>query len=162
LEEVFGIKKLLWLDHGYLAGDDTDSHIDTLARFADRETILYVKCSDEEDEHFEALSLMERELKALRDLEGKPFRLIPLPMTDPIHYDDDRLPATYANFLIVNGAVIVPTYSDRHDDEALAAIKKAFPEREVIGVECSVLVRQHGSLHCVTMQFPKAVTLQLP
>jgi len=162
LKEEFGTRKVLWLDHGYLAGDDTDSHIDTLARFADRETILYVKCSDEADEHFEALSQMERELQALRDLEGRPFRLIPLPMTDPLYYDDERLPATYANFLIVNGAVIVPTYSDRHDDEALAAIKKAFPEREVVGVECSVLVRQHGSLHCVTMQFPKAVTLQLP
>lgn len=162
LKEAFGTKKVLWLDHGYLAGDDTDSHIDTLARFADRETILYVKCTDEADEHYEALSKMERELQALRDLEDKPFRLIPLPMTDAIYYDSERLPATYANFLIINGAVIVPTYSDRHDDEALSAIRQAFPEREVIGVECSVLVRQHGSLHCVTMQFPKEVTLQLP
>ncbi len=161
LKENFAIEKVLWLDHGYLAGDDTDSHIDTLARFADRETILYVQCSDEEDEHFEALSQMERELQALRDLEGKPFRLIALPMTDPLYYDDERLPATYANFLIINGAVIVPTYSDRHDKAAVAAIQKAFPEREIIGVECSVLVRQHGSLHCVTMQFPEAVTLQL-
>ncbi|WP_345976664.1 agmatine deiminase family protein [Sulfurimonas sp. HSL3-7] len=162
LKEVLGTKKVLWLDHGYLAGDDTDSHVDTLARFADRETILYVKCSDEEDEHYDALSKMERDLQALRDLDGEPFKLIPLPMTDAIYYDGERLPATYANFLIVNGAVIVPTYSDRHDEEALSAIKKAFPEREVVGVECSVLVRQHGSLHCVTMQFPKEVTLQIP
>jgi len=162
VQELLGTKRVLWLDHGYLAGDDTDSHIDTLARFADRETILYVQCSDETDEHYEALSQMEKQLKALKDLEGNPFGLIPLPMTDPIFYDGERLPATYANFLIVNGAVIVPTYSDRHDDEALAAIKKAFPQREVVGVECSVLVRQHGSLHCVTMQFPKEVTLQIP
>ncbi len=162
LKEVFGTKKVLWLDHGYLAGDDTDSHIDTLARFADRETILYVQCQDKDDEHYEALSRMERELQALRDLEGNPFKLIALPMTDAIFYDEERLPATYANFLIVNGAVIVPIYSDRHDKEALAAIQKAFPEREIVGVECSVLIRQHGSLHCVTMQFPEKVTLQLP
>jgi agmatine deiminase len=162
LNEVFGTKKVLWLDHGYLAGDDTDSHIDTLARFADRETILYVKCTDEADEHYEALSQMERELQALRDLDGKPFKLIALPMTDAIYYDGERLPATYANFLIVNDAVIVPTYSDRHDEEALATVQKAFPEREIVGVECSVLVRQHGSLHCVTMQFPKEVTFKIP
>ena len=162
LNEAFGTKKVLWLDHGYLAGDDTDSHIDTLARFADRETILYVKCTDEADEHYEALSKMERELQALRDLDGKPFKLIALPMTDAIYYDGERLPATYANFLIVNDAVIVPTYSDRHDEEALATVQKAFPEREIVGVDCSVLVRQHGSLHCVTMQFPKEVTLKIP
>ena len=161
LKANFATEKVLWLDHGYLAGDDTDSHIDTLARFADRETILYLKCTDEKDEHFEALSQMEKELQALRDLEGRPFRLMALPMTDPIYFDDERLPATYANFLIINGAVIVPTYGDRHDTEALSIIQKAFPEREVIGVDCSVLIRQHGSLHCVTMQFPKAVTLQL-
>ena len=162
LNEAFGTKKVLWLDHGYLAGDDTDSHIDTLARFADRETILYVKCTDEADEHYEALSKMERELQALRDLDGKPFKLIALPMTDATYYDGERLPATYANFLIVNDAVIVPTYSDRHDEEALATVQKAFPEREIVGVDCSVLVRQHGSLHCVTMQFPKEVTLKIP
>ena len=162
LNEAFGTKKVLWLNHGYLAGDDTDSHIDTLARFADRETILYVQCTDEGDEHFAALSQMEKELQGLRDLEEKPFRLMPLPMTDPLYYDGERLPATYANFLIVNGAVIVPTYNDRHDAEALATVQKAFPEREIVGVDCSVLVRQHGSLHCVTMQFPKEVTLQLP
>ncbi|MDA3947396.1 MAG: agmatine deiminase family protein [Helicobacteraceae bacterium] len=160
LAENLGTKKILWLNHGYLAGDDTDSHIDTLARFSDRETIVYVQCLEKEDEHYEALSLMEEELQLLRDLEGKPFKLLALPMTDAIYYDEERLPATYANFLIINDAVIVPTYSDRHDGEALETIQKAFPTREVIGVECSVLIRQHGSLHCVTMQFPEAVTLK--
>lgn len=159
LQEEFGIQKVLWLDHGYLAGDDTDSHVDTLARFADRETIVYVQCPDQNDEHYTALSTMEAELKMLRDGEGNPFRLIALPMTDAIYFDDERLPATYANFLIVNGAVIVPTYNDRHDQEALAIMQMAFPDREIVGVDCSVLIRQHGSLHCVTMQFPKAVTL---
>ena len=161
LKENFGTQKVLWLDHGYLAGDDTDSHIDTLARFTDRETIVYVRCQDENDEHFEALSKMEKELQTLRDLDGNPFRLIALPMTDAIYYEGERLPATYANFLIVNGAVIVPTYNDRHDQEALAIIQQAFPKREIIGVDCSVLIRQHGSLHCVTMQFPKEVTLKV-
>ncbi|MEN8146082.1 MAG: agmatine deiminase family protein [Campylobacterota bacterium] len=161
LNENLGTQKVLWLDHGYLAGDDTDSHIDTLARFADEKTILYVQCQDEEDEHFEALSKMEKELQTFRDLEEKPFNLVDLPMTDPIYYEEERLPATYANFLIVNGAVIVPTYNDPHDKEALAIIQKAFPKREIIGVDCSVLIRQHGALHCVTMQFPSQVTLKV-
>ncbi len=161
LNENFGSQKVLWLNHGYLAGDDTDRHIDTLARFIDQETIAYVQCLDEEDEHYEALSKMEIELQAFRSLDGRPFNLIPLPMTDPIYYHSERLPATYANFLIINGAVLVPTYNDPHDEEALHVIKKAFSDREVIGIDCSVLIRQHGSLHCVTMQFPEAVTLKV-
>ncbi len=161
LEENLGIQKVLWLENGYLAGDDTDSHIDTLARFANKDTIIYVQCLDEEDEHFEALSKMERELQEFRDLKGDPFDLISLPMTDPIYFEGQRLPATYANFLIINGAVLVPTYNDRHDQEALQIIQKAFSSREVIGVDCSVLIRQHGSLHCVTMQFPEEVTLEV-
>ena len=80
-------------------------------------------------------------------------------MTDAIYYDEERLPSTYANFLIINNAVIVPTYNDPHDEEALAIMQTAFPTREIVGVDCSVLIRQHGSLHCVTMQFPKEVTL---
>ncbi len=160
LNKTLGIQKVLWLDHGYLAGDDTDSHIDTLARFADEKTILYVQCQDEEDEHFEALSKMEKELQTFRDLDGNPFKLIALPMTEPIYFEEERLPATYANFLIVNGAVIVPTYNDPHDKEALAAVQQAFAKREIVGVDCSILIRQHGSLHCVTMQFPQEVTLK--
>jgi len=161
LEENLGVQKVLWLDHGYLAGDDTDSHIDTLARFIDRETIAYIQCLNESDEHFEALAKMEKELQVFRDLEGRPFNLIALPMTDPIYYDGERLPATYANFLVINGAVLVPTYNDHHDEEALRIIKKAFSEREVIGIDCSVLIRQHGSLHCVSMQLPAQVTLRV-
>ncbi len=161
LNENLGTQKVLWLDHGYLAGDDTDSHIDTLARFIDRSTIVYVQCRDKDDEHYEALSQMEEELQAFRDLKGDPFDLIALPMTDALYFEEERLPATYANFLMLNGAVIVPTYNDRHDQEALKILQKAFSEREVIGVDCSILIRQHGSLHCVTMQFPKEVTLKV-
>ncbi len=161
LNENLGTQKVLWLDHGYLAGDDTDSHIDTLARFIDRSTIVYVQCRDKDDEHYEALSQMEEELQAFQDLKGDPFDLIALPMTDALYFEEERLPATYANFLMINGAVIVPTYNDRHDQEALKILQKAFSDREVIGVDCSILIRQHGSLHCVTMQFPKEVTLKV-
>lgn len=160
MRKHFGIEKTLWLDHGYLAGDDTDSHIDTLARFIGDGAIMYVRCDDSEDEHFEALRQMESELMRLRDLEGKPFNLIPLPMCEPLHYDGERLPATYANFLIINGAVLVPVYGIPQDENALEVFKTALPEREIVPVDCSVLVRQHGSLHCVTMQFPAGVDLQ--
>ena len=161
LEKTLGTKKVLWLEHGYLAGDDTDSHIDTLARFVDVNTIAYVKCHNEKDEHFEALQAMEQELKELRNLEGNAFRLITLPMTEAIYYEDERLPAAYANFLIINDAILVPTYGDKHDDEAIGIVQEAFKSREVIGIDCSVLIRQHGSLHCVTMQFPEVVTLKV-
>jgi agmatine deiminase len=160
LTEQFGIEKTLWLEHGYLAGDDTDSHIDTLARFIGEKTIMYVRCRDEEDEHYGALEAMEAELQALRNLDGDPFTLIPLPMCDPLYYDGERLPATYANFLIINGAVLVPVYGIPQDSEALRIFEAAFPDREVVAVDCSVLVRQHGSLHCVTMQFPEGVALK--
>lgn len=160
LKQSLGAEKILWLASGYLAGDDTDSHIDTLARFCDPHTICYVRCDDSDDEHFEALQQMEDELKALRDTNGAPYHLVALPMTDPIYYDGERLPATYANFLILNGAVLVPTYNDPHDAQALAILKTLFPDRKVVGIDCSVLIRQHGSLHCVTMQFPAGVTLR--
>ena len=160
LKKEFGVEQILWLNHGYLAGDDTDSHIDTLARFADPETILYVKCDDVNDEHYEALKKMEEELKGLRNIEGDPYRLVALPMTDPIYYDGERLPATYANFLIINDAVLLPVYNDPHDEEAIRTCEKVFKGRDIIPVDCSVLIRQHGSLHCVTMQFPEEVSIR--
>ena len=154
LLKIFGAKKLLWLDYGYLAGDDTDSHIDTLARLCPNDTILYVKCDDEADEHYEALRNMEEQLKTFRTLEGEPYRLIALPMARPAYEDDERIPATYANYLVMNGAVLVPTYATDLDEVALAQVAKAFPNREIVGVDCLALIRQHGSLHCVTMQYP--------
>lgn len=152
---VFGAKRVLWLNNGFLSGDDTDSHIDTLARFCDEGTIAYVKCEDEKDEHYSALKEMENELKSFRTLDGKPYNLVALPMAAETHEDEDRLPATYANFLIINGAVLVPTYNTPEIDEiALKTLAKVFKNREIIGINCSPLIRQHGSLHCVTMQFP--------
>lgn len=161
LKKEFGVEQILWLHHGYLAGDDTDSHIDTLARFIDTDTIMYVKCDDKNDEHYEALKKMEEELQALRDIEGEPFNLIALPMCSPVFYDDERLPATYANFLIINDAVLLPVYNDVHDAQAIAICEKAFRGRDIIPIDCSVLIRQHGSLHCVTMQFPEEVSLRI-
>ena len=157
LSERLGIKRFLWLHHGYLRGDDTDSHIDTLARFCDPETIAYVKCTDETDEHYPELKAMEDELKQFRTAAGKPYRLLPLPMAETIVEDGERLPATYANFLILNGGVLVPTYGSPLDRVALEQIQKAFPLREVVGVDCLPLIKQHGSLHCVTMQYPKGI-----
>lgn len=158
LKERLGVERILWLHHGYLAGDDTDSHIDTLARLCPNDTIIYVQCTDTADEHYEALAEMERELQAFRTLENKSYRLIPVPLPDACYDDDERLPATYANFLIMNKVVLVPTYAQPDKDAlALKNIQKAFPEREIIGVDCRTLIRQHGSLHCATMQFPREV-----
>jgi agmatine/peptidylarginine deiminase len=157
LTDVFGLKRILWLHNGRLAGDDTDSHVDTLARFCDAETIAYVNCSDPEDGHFEALQRMEDELKSFTTLEGKPYRLLALPMADAVYDDGDRLPATYANFLILNNAVLLPFYGTEKDEEAGKVLQEAFPDREVVGINCLPLIKQHGSLHCVTMQFPKGV-----
>ncbi len=160
LRELFGVSNILVLDHGYLSGDDTDSHIDTLARFADERTIVYLKCEDRNDEHYDELLAMEKQLQSFRDQDGNAFRLIPLPFTKAIYDEDERLPATYANFLILNEAVLVPVYSDENDDRALAVLSQVFPSRKIVPVECSTLVRQHGSLHCVTMQFPEGVHLK--
>ncbi len=157
LQEEFGMSKILYLNHGYLAGDDTDSHIDTLARFIDEKSIMYVQCKDESDEHYTELKLMEDELKAFKNEYG--FNLIALPMTDACYFDGERLPATYANFLFVNGAVLVPTYGVKQDEEALEIFRKTFPTRDIVGINCFSLIKQHGSLHCVTMNFASGVLL---
>lgn len=158
LLELFGAERLLWLEHGALAGDDTDAHIDTLARLAPDDTIVYVACDDPADEHYEPLRQMAGQLAALRTAAGGPYRLLPLPWPGA-KYDDEggRLPATYANYLVINGAVLVPTYRDPADAAALEVIAAAFPGREVVGIDCLALIAQHGSLHCVTMQLPEGV-----
>ena len=153
LVSELAVKNFQWLKNGGLAGDDTDSHVDTLARFCPDNRILYVKCDDPADEHFPALRNMEDELKKMNA-----FQPLPLPWPRAkFDADGKRLPATYANFLIINGAVLVPTYKDPADSKALETVAKAFPDREIIGINCSTLILQHGSLHCVTMQIPKGV-----
>ena len=149
-------ERILWIDHGHLTGDDTDGHIDTLVRICPDDTLLYVGCDDPEDEQYEDLKLMEAQLQTFRTLEGKPYRLMRLPMPQPIYENSERLPATYANFLVVNGAVLCPTYDQPEQDaEALRIIGEAFPDREIVGIDCRSVIRQHGSLHCCTMQFPQ-------
>ncbi len=156
LKMIFGAERILWLRNGYLAGDDTDSHVDTLARFCSEDTIAYVKCDDETDEHYDELKLMEKELQAFKTMESNAYNLIPLPMADlAVEEDGHRLPGTYANFLIINGAVLMPTYGSDKDEIAKTQLEKAFPDREIIGINCFPLIRQHGSLHCVTMQYPE-------
>ena len=156
LKQFFGADRILWLQNGYLSGDDTDSHIDTLARFCNEKTIVYVKCDDENDEHYKSLLKMEKELKSFVQINGESYQLVGLPMTTPVYdpVDGHRLPATYANFLIINQAVLFPVYNCPTDQTAIEAIQMIFPEREIVPIDCSVLIRQHGSLHCVTMQYP--------
>ena len=159
LREDFGAEHILWLEHGALAGDDTDSHIDTLARLCPQDTILYVKCYRTDDEHYAELQKMEEQLQTFRTHEGKPFRLIALPLPEAIHDEEgQRLPATYANYLVMNRAVLYPTYAQPAlDEQARLAIEKAFPGYSVVGIDCRALIYQHGSLHCATMQYPKGV-----
>lgn len=152
-----GAERVLWIDHGGLTGDDTDGHIDTLVRICPDDTLLYIGCDDPEDEQYEELKLMEEQLMTFRTLEGRPYRLLKLPMPRPVYDEGERLPATHANFLVINGAVLCPTYGQSDiDAEALRIIGEAFPDREIIGIDCRPVIRQHGSLHCCTMQFPEA------
>ncbi|MBR4722521.1 MAG: agmatine deiminase family protein, partial [Muribaculaceae bacterium] len=150
LKEAFGARKVNWLRHGDIVGDDTDGHIDTLARLAPDNTILYVSPKRGDIE----LRLMEEELRELTDADGTPYSLVPLPQPDSSFDEDGNpMPATYANFLIVNGAVIVPTYGQpENDDLALGIISETFPDYVVKAVDCRPLITQHGSLHCSTMQ----------
>ena len=166
IEHIFktqlGIERTLWLNHGYLAGDDTDSHIDTLARFAPDDTIIYMACDDPNDEHYEALNAMEAELRSFRTKQHLPYRLIALPWPSAkFDEDEQRLPATYANFLVSNGAVLVPIYQDKNDALALSQITAAFPDHKVIGIDCTALIQQHGSLHCICMHIPQGTLASL-
>ena len=150
LKTYLGAERIVWLEHGSLMGDDTDGHIDTLVRICPDDTLLYTGG----DEDHPDLALMEQELQALRTLDGKPYRLLKLPLPRPVYDEGERLPATYANYLVINGAVLVPTYNQPDlDAEALRTIGEAFPDREIIGIDCCPVIRQHGSLHCCTMQY---------
>lgn len=156
LREMLRAERIIWIEHGQLAGDDTDGHIDTIVRPCARDTILYIRCDDPSDEHYTDFKEMELQLQGLRTTEGKPYKLLPLPFPDPIYHDGERLPATYANFLIINGAVLVPTYGQpKNDAKALETLQMAFPDREMIPIDSTIITRQHGSIHCCTMQFPK-------
>lgn len=158
LKDAFGIRKINWLHYGQLAGDDTDGHIDTLARICPDNVIVYTACDDEQDEHYADLKRMEAELKTFTDADGQPYRLFPLPWPSAVFNEDgQRLPATYANFLIINEAVLVPIYNQPTDEDALEVITQAFPGFDILGIPCSILIEHGGSLHCITMQLPEGV-----
>jgi agmatine/peptidylarginine deiminase len=158
LSEWLAQDRVLWLDHGYLEGDDTDAHIDTLARFAAEDAIVFQACDDASDSHYAELQAMAAELAALRTKDGKPYRLFPLPWAEPILDAGRRLAASYANFLIVDGAVLMPAYRDTSADaRAQAVMADAFPGREIVAIDCRPLIWQNGSLHCITMQLPLGV-----
>lgn len=152
-----GADKVLWLEHGSLSGDDTDGHIDTLCRLAPGNSIVYTGCQDPADEHFAELSAMTNELHELTNAKGEHFNLVELPLPDPIIDPEEgiRLPATYANYLVLERAVLLPVYGQPLKDQwATMALGVVYPDREIIPVDCRPLIRQHGSLHCATMQIP--------
>lgn len=155
LRSAFGLERVLWLDHGSIAGDDTDSHVDILARFCSPDTIAYTQCTDPDDENYESLRAMEEQLRSFRTADGRRYNLVPLPLPDAMYLDDYRLPGSYANFLIVNGAVLVPGTGSPKDELARRALSEVFPDREVVVIDCRALLSGHGGLHCVTMQFPE-------
>ncbi|RDI99500.1 agmatine deiminase family protein [Dyella solisilvae] len=157
LADSLHARRVLWLDYGYLEGDDTDAHIDTLARFAPGDRIVFQACDDTQDPHHDELRRMGDELAALRTPDGRPYQLHPLPWARPIIDEGRRLAASYANYLIVNGAVLVPAYGDVADDEAARIIGLAHPGREIVQVPCRPLIWQNGSLHCITMQLPAGI-----
>ena len=158
LQALLGLERFLWLDHGALVGDDTDGHIDTLARFCAPDHIVYQGCGAPSDPHYDDLQAMACELARMQQPDGMPYRLTALPWPDPIHGTDGRrLPATYANFLITNHAVLVPVYGVAQDDAACRVLDDCFPGRRVVPVPCRVLLEQGGSLHCLTMQLPPGV-----
>ncbi|MEA3275584.1 MAG: agmatine deiminase family protein [Pseudomonadota bacterium] len=160
LARHLGIERFLWLEHGALSGDDTDGHIDTLARFCAPDTICYVRCDDESDPDLAELASMEQELRSLTRADGEPYRLVPLPHPSPVQdAGGRRLPASYANFLVINGAVLVPVYGDPADTIAADRLQRLFPTRKILSIDCRPLIRQGGSLHCVTMQLPAALQL---
>ena len=155
LKERLNANRIVWLEHGELIGDDTDGHIDTIVRTAPNDTLLYMRFDNSNDPQYNDFIELEKQLKSLTTADGHPYRLLALPAPDAMYDEGDRLPATYANFVILNNLVIVPSYNQQEKDkEARNIIQQAFPQHEVISIDASTVVRQHGSLHCLTMQYP--------
>lgn len=157
LKKYLGASIVHWLNHGGLSGDDTDSHIDNLARFVDKDTIVYCACDNETNPDHDSLKLMESELKALKRADGQAYKLIPILMPNKIEHDELTLPASYVNFLIINHAVLVPVYNVPQDKKALEILQQCFPERRIIGINSTAMIKQFGSLHCASMQLPAGV-----
>ncbi|HEY8714090.1 MAG TPA: agmatine deiminase family protein [Candidatus Acidoferrum sp.] len=158
-EEMFraylGIKKVLWLNRG-IAGDDTHGHVDDLTRFVNPTTVITVVEKDRTDENYKPLQENLARLQQMTDQDGSPLRIETLPMPKAVYFADQRLPASYANFYIANGLVIVPTFNDANDRVALNKLATLFPDRQVVGVACRDLVLGLGTLHCMTQQQPSS------
>lgn len=160
LAKHLGVEHFLWLNEGALMGDDTDSHIDTLARFSATNSIVYQSCSEPADPHYAPLSAMRDELMRLRNPAGEAYELHALPLPQPQYAaDGQRLPAGYANFLITNHAVLAPVFNDPADEAALAVLSQAFPEREIVPIDSRALIEQYGGIHCASMQLPASLKL---
>ena len=162
LLELLGLQRIIWLTAGALEGDDTDAHIDTLARFSSPNSLVYQSCDDINDSHHAALHAMEAQLRALRTSDGALYHLFPLPWPKPIYASGRRLAASYANFLIINDAVLMPAYDDPADQAATAVLSRAFPQRQIIPIAAKPLIWQNGSVHCITMQLPTGLFSHAP
>jgi len=152
--QAFGLNRILWLEHGSIVGDDTDSHVDILARFCNPDTIAYTACDDPSDPNYRPLKDMEIQLQSFRTMDGEPYKLVPLPLPDPMYLEDYRLPGSYANFLIVNGAVLIPGVNSPKDTLVASLLQTIFPDRRIEVIDCRALLSGHGGLHCITMNYP--------
>jgi agmatine deiminase len=153
LKDYLGVTNILWLGEG-IVGDDTDGHIDDLTRFVSAETVVTVIEDDPQDENFQLLLENYERLLKMKDQDGRPLQVVKLPMPGAIYFDGQRLPASYANFYLANKSVLVPTYRHANDEKACAILQELFPDRRVIGIDCTQLIWGLGSIHCVTQQQP--------
>ncbi|QJD95183.1 agmatine deiminase family protein [Mucilaginibacter robiniae] len=154
LQNFYGIEQVLWLGDG-IVGDDTDGHIDDITRFINEDTVVTVVEENKNDENYHILQENLQALKTMRLLNGKQLNVVELPMPDPVIHEDQRLPASYANFYISNAAVIVPTYRCSHDDKALEILQQCFPHRKVVGIDSTDIIWGLGSFHCLSQQEPE-------
>ena len=159
LSTHLGVARVLWLGEG-IAGDDTDGHVDDLARFVDERTVVAAVEDDPRDANHGVLRENLRQLRRMTDQDGRALRIIELPMPRALDIGGVRVPASYANFYIVNGGVLVPTYRDPRDERALEILRRTFPDREVVGVDCRVLILGLGGVHCLTLQEPSEADAQ--
>jgi len=153
LRDYLGLRNILWLGDG-ITGDDTDGHVDDLTRFVDERTVVTVVEEDPADENYEPLVENLKRLRGMKDQDGRPLRVVTLPMPDPVYHEDQRLPASYANFYFANGAVLLPTYRSPRDEIARQILQDLIPDRQVIGIDCTDLVWGLGAVHCISQQWP--------
>ena len=155
LKDYYGQRHVVWLGEG-IDGDDTDGHVDDLARFINPTTIVTAIEEDPKDANFKILRDNRKRIDTLRDQDGRPFQIVEIPMPGVVEYDNQRLPATYVNFYFINGALLVPTFGNKRlDAKALDILQKQMPKRKVIGIDCQELIWGLGAIHCLSQQQPK-------